>query len=246
MGGTRGRANMTPTPGPSASPPEAATALVETGPVTTPDAAPGAGIGVRRLRGAATAVLSLSWVPLVASALALVLSLASIYISTRDPEVVAILPDIVRLVGGRESGSSYVYLQPAFVSTGVNDRVEVIADMTLLVERADGTDATTMAWQEQASLATGEDGLLSYRYAADAVPLLVGPRSAAMPLALFQAPRGWYFREGPYRFTLQADRVVASSPLRASFEVTLDADAMAVLDAAGPERFLAFDIADEG
>jgi len=203
------------------------------------------GFVLLRLRRPALALVSLSWAPLVASALALVLSLASIYISTREPEVVAILPDVVRLVGRRASGSSYVYLQPAFVSTGVNDRVEVIADMALLVARADGSEETTMSWQEQASLATDADGALSYRYAADAVPLLVGPRSAATPLAVFQAPEGWFFREGPYRFTLEAQRVVASSPLRASFEVALDAEDMAVLDAAGPERFLAFDIDEQ-
>ena len=149
--------------------------------------------GLGRFRRPARAIVSLSWVPLVASALAVVLSLASIYVSTREPEVVAILPDVVRLVGGRQSGSSYVYLQPAFVSTGVNDRVEVIADMVLLVERADGSESATMSWQEQASLVTDAEGALSYRYAADAVPLLVGPRSAATPLALFQAPAGWFF-----------------------------------------------------
>jgi hypothetical protein len=181
----------------------------------------------------------------VASALAIVLSLASIYVSTREPEVVALLPDVVRLVGGHESGSSYVYLQPAFVSTGVNDRVEVISDMTLRVERPDGTSATTMSWREQASLVGDDEGALSYRYAADAVPLLVGPRSAATPLALFQAPPGWFFEEGPYRFTLEADRVVSGSPLRASFEVTLDAEDIAVLDAPGQERFLAFEIGSE-
>ena len=197
---------------------------------------------LRRFRRPAMAIVSLSWVPLVASALAVVLSLASIYVSTREPEVVAILPDVVRLVGGHESGSSYVYLQPAFVSTGVNDRVEVIADMTLLVEPVDGSESTTMAWQEQASLITDAEGALSYRYAADAVPLLVGPRSAATPLALFQAPAGWFFEEGRYRFTLEADRVVAGSPLRAAFEVNLDAEDLAVLDAPGPERFLAFAI----
>ena len=76
-----------------------------------------------------------------------------------------------------------------------------------------------MAWQEQASLVSGEDGALSYRYAADAVPLLVGARSAASPLALFQVPNGWFFREGPYRFTLEADRVVSGARLSATFEV---------------------------
>jgi len=204
-----------------------------------------ADVTLRRLRRPAMALVSLSWVPLVASALAVVLSLASIYVSTREPEVVVILPDVVRLVGGLETGGSYVYLQPAFVSTGVNDRVDVVADMTLVVQRDDGSDATDMHWQEQVSLVTDGNGALSYRYDSDAVPLLVGPRSAATPLALFQAPQGWFFSEGAYRFTLEADRVVSAAPLRASFEITLDAEDMAVLGAPGPERFLAFSIVEQ-
>jgi hypothetical protein len=228
----------TPPEQPTRSAPDIATAADDPGGAS--EARPGSPL--RRLRRPAIAIASLSWAPLVASALALVLSIASIYISTREPEVVAILPDVVRLVGGRASGSSYVYLQPAFVSTGVNDRIEVVADMVLLVARSDGSEGTTMSWQEQVSLTTDEQGRLSYRYAADAVPLLVGPRSAATPLALFQAPEGWFFREGPYVFTLEVQRVVAAAPLRASFEVAIDAEDMAVLDAAGPERFLAFDI----
>ena len=238
-----------PAPEPDARVDPTASSEPDDRPDSTPLSEPGPGTGIedglRRLRRPAIALVSLSWVPLVASALAIVLSLTSIYVTTREPEVVVILPDVVRLVGGRASGSSYVYLQPAFVSTGVNERVEVIADMALNVERADGADATTMSWQEQASLVSDDDGALSYQYAADAVPLLVGARSAASPLALFQAPAGWFFREGPYRFTLEADRVVAGAPLSATFEVTLDADDMAVLDAPGPERFLAFDIAPE-
>jgi hypothetical protein len=118
--------------------------------------------------------------------------------------------------------------------------------MTLIAEPMDGSEPATMSWQEQASLGTGADGTLSYRYEADAVPLLVGPRAAAAPLAVFQAPQGWFFREGTYRFTLEADRVVSSDPLRASFEVTLDAEDMAFLDAEGPERFLAFPIEPGG
>lgn len=197
---------------------------------------------LRDLRRPAVALVSLSWVPLAASAFAVILSVASIWVSTREPEVVVILPDVVRLVGGHATGSSYVYLQPAYVSTGVNDRIEVIADMTLVVQREDGSDRADLEWREQASLVTGPDGALSYQYESDAVPLLVGPRSAATPLALFQAPPGWFFREGTYRFTLEADRVVSAAPLRTSFEVTLAAGDMAVLDATGPERFLAFSI----
>jgi hypothetical protein len=198
-----------------------------------------------RLRRPARALLTFGWLPLLASGVAIVLSLASIYVSTREPEVVVILPEVVRLVGGNQAGASYVYLQPAFVSTGVNDRVEVIRDMSLGVRSSDGRPPVEMAWASQAALETDANGVLSYRYAADAVPLLVGPRSAAAPLALFQAPAGWFFDEGTYAFTLEARRVVAGTPLTATFEVTIDADDLSQLRSEGADRFLAFPIEDE-
>jgi hypothetical protein len=200
---------------------------------------------VQRLRRPALALLTFGWLPLVASGLAVVLSLASIYVSTREPEVVVILPDVVRLVGGTQTGASYVYLQPAFVSTGVNDRVEVIGDMRLVVQRSGGDPPIEMEWASQAALETDANGVLSYRYEADAVPLLVGPRSAASPLALFQAPPDWFFGEGTYTFTLEAERVVVGTPLTATFEVTVDAEDLEQLTSAGPDRFLAFEIGDE-
>ena len=198
-----------------------------------------------RLRRPAVALVTFAWLPLVASGLAVVLSLASIYVSTREPEVVVILPEVVRLVGGGQTGASYVYLQPAFVSTGVNDRVEVISDMHLDVRPSDGSAPVEMEWASQAALESDANGELSYRYEADAVPLLVGPRSASSPLALFQAPQGWFFGEGTYTFTLEAQRVVADSPLAATFEVTIDEDALAAISSTDADRFLAFPIGDD-
>jgi hypothetical protein len=223
---------------------DAAPAADDAGYATAPAAAADS-TPLRRLRRPAVALVTGAWLPLLASALAIVLSLASIYISTREPEVVALLPDVVRIVGGRQSGASYVYLQPAFVSTGANDRVEVVRDMTLTARPADGSEPAELQWREEVALVTDANGQLSYRHEGDAVPLLVGPRSAAAPLALFQAPPGWFFEEGTYQFTLEADRVVAAAPLTASFEVTLNAADMAVLGATGPEQFLAFAIDDD-
>jgi hypothetical protein len=227
----------TPEDGPIAADIDAA--AVDGRPGTPP--AP-ARLGLQRLRRPALALVTLSWAPLAASALAVVLSLASIYVSTREPEVVMILPDTVRLVVGRQAGGSYLYLQPSFVSAGVNDRVEVIADMSLRAQSDDGADPVELDWKQVVALETDANGVLSYRYEADAVPLLVGPRSAAAPLSLFEAPQGWFFEEGTYAFTLEADRVVSSAPLAASFDVTLDADHIAFLDDPVQDRFLAFSI----
>ena len=155
-----------------------------------------------------------------------------------------ILPDQVRVVQGRESGSAYVYLQPSFVSTGRNERVEVIADMTLTVTPPLGAGlAVDFSWDQQLRLVSDPaTGALNYEYEADAVPLLVGPRTAASPLSLFDAPDGWHFAPGTYLFTLTAERVVTNEQLRATFDLTLSAEDIAFLDGPGPEQFLAFSI----
>lgn len=196
--------------------------------------------GAARVREPLLRFVTLRWVPLTAALLSLVLSGVAIFVSTRQPEVMVILPDLVRVSQGRESGSAYMYLQPAFVSTGTNERVEVIRDMTLEATDATGR-RTSFSWTQQLRLVSDpESGALSYEYVADAVPLLVGPRNAAAPLSLFDAPDGWYFAPGTYRFELLADRVVVSQPLIAEFDLTLDAADITFLEQPGGDRFLAF------
>ena len=189
-----------------------------------------------RAREGIVRFISLRWVPLTAALLSLPLSAAAILISLQQPEVLVILPDQVRIAQGRASGAAYVYLQPAFVSTGRNERIEVIRDMDL--EVAGPGQPAVFRWTQQLRLVGEGDGL-SYEYVADAVPLLVSPRDAAAPLSLFQAPQSWFFSPGDYTFRLVADRVITGEPLAAEFRVTLSAENVAFLDEPGPERFLA-------
>jgi hypothetical protein len=183
--------------------------------------------------------ITLRWVPITAALLSLPLSAAAILISLQQPEVLVILPDQVRIAQGQQSGAAYLYLQPAFVSTGRNERIEVIRDMSLEVSGAG--QPTTFEWTQQLRLLSEPGGAgLSYEYVGDAVPLLVSPREAAAPLALFEAPQGWHFVPGEYTFRLVADRVVTGQPLSDAFRVTLSAENIAFLDEPGPERFLAF------
>ena len=195
-----------------------------------------------RIREPLRGFLTLKWVPLTAALLSLALSVAAIYVSTRQPDVLLILPDQIRVAQGRETGGAYVYLQPAFVSTGANDRVEVIRDMVLEVTSPSG-DRASFTWDQELRLVTDpETGALNYEYVADAVPILVGPRDAAAPLSLFDAPNGWFFAPGSYTFEVAADRVVVGQPLSAEFGLTLTAENIEFLDQPGPDRFLTFPI----
>ena len=197
-----------------------------------------------RARGGLYRLFSLSWVPLTAALLSLALSVVAIYTATQQPSVSLLMPGQVRIAQGRSTGGAYLYLQPAFVNTAQNNRVEVIRDMTLHVVAADTSVAPVdFAWREQLRLVNDPStGELTYQYVADAVPLVVSPSNAAAPLALFGAPSGWFFAAGTYQFTLSADRVVAGSPLSATFSVNLTAENIAFLDQPGPDKFLEFPI----
>lgn len=170
------------------------------------------------------------------------LSGTAIFISLQQPEVILILPDQIRVAQGRESGSAYVYLQPAFVSTGRNERIEVIRGMELEVTRA-GEASVGFAWNQQLRLVSDrETGGLNYEYVADAVPLLISPRDAAAPLSLFDALDGWFFAPGDYTFRLVAERVVTGQPLSDEFTLTIGEQDIVFLEQPGPERFLTFPI----
>jgi hypothetical protein len=223
--------------------------------MTTPEPIPptaGKGIAVgkapsrlsKRARVGLLRFLSLRWVPLTAALLSLTLSVVAIYTATQQPSVSLLMPDQVRVAQGRSSGAAYLYLQPAFVNTAQNNRVEVIRTMRLQVTSADATVAATdFTWTQQLRLTTDPtSGGLSYEYVADAVPLVVSPSNAASPLSLFEAPRGWFFGVGTYQFTLTADRVVAGSPLTAHFEINLTQADIDTLEQPGPDRFITLPI----
>jgi hypothetical protein len=190
-------------------------------------------------RGRLPTTKSLAWVPLVASLTSLMLSIGSIIIATRDPAVRLILPDQIRFVQGERIGFAYAYLQPTFVSTGENDRVEVIRDMRLVLTPSDGGAPVEFAWDEVGRLEfDAADDSLTYEYLADPVPLLVAPDAAENPLALFQGPDGWFLEPGDYEVELIATRVVASDGLRATFELTITEEQIAFLDEADGGQFL--------
>jgi len=196
----------------------------------------------RKGRDAFRRFITLRWVPLTAALLSLPLSGAAIFISLQQPEVILILPDQIRVAQGRESGAAYVYLQPAFVSTGRNERIEVVRDMTLEVTRQ-GDEFVAFSWSQQLRLVSDpETGGLNYEYVADAIPLLISPRDAAAPLSLFGAPQGWFFAPGGYSFRLLADLVVTGQPLSDEFTLTIGEQDIEFLEQPGPERFLTFPI----
>jgi len=100
-----------------------------------------------------------------------------------------------------------------FVSTGRNERIEVIRDTRLDASFPGGL--TTFSWTQQLRLVSeASGGGLSYEYVGD------GP--------------------GAYTFRLVADRVITGQPLSNDFTVSLAGSVIEFLDQRGPERVLTF------
>jgi hypothetical protein len=169
------------------------------------------------------------WVPIVTSLFSFVFALSSLVISTQDPEIVLIMPSRV-VVDDADEGAdspfhpSAFYLQPNFVGTGNNGRVELVSQMSLHIEPEGGGPADTLEWSEQGSwtFAEGVNAIQAreYVYAADAAPLLVSPNNAQQPLCVFPNSSSYELRPGvKYVLTLTAERAVAARPIVASVEM---------------------------
>lgn len=203
-------------------------------------------LGVRdtaqRLRSAVTP----GWISLGIALVSLWFAVEARSLAGREPDVLLIGPEHVRLAQGEDYNYAYFYVQPGFVSTAQNDRVEVIRDMHLeVVETPDGVGLPPgmFDWNEQGRLNYDpSDNSLSYEYLADAAPLLISPRMAQQPLAVFNGPAGWYFEPGEYQLRLVATRVIGSEQLTFDFLLSLSADDVAFLNGSRGNQFLNFPV----
>lgn len=181
------------------------------------------------------------WVPIVTSLASFAIAIWSLIVASSEPEVLLIMPDQVRMAQGGDA--AMLYVQPTFLSTGRNDRVEVITGLRLQVAPDQGGGPVGFRWDEQGSWSydpgTRE---LTYMYVADARPLLVSPNNPQLPVGVFVGPQGWSFGAGTYRLTFVAERAIGSMQLRGDFKLTFTQKAIDDLNAAQGRRFLTFDV----
>jgi hypothetical protein len=172
------------------------------------------------------------WVPIVTSLASLAIALWSVIIATSEPEVLMLMPQRVRVAHSLENWTAaIVYVQPSFLSTAKNDRVEVISDIKLHVQPLDGGEGRDFTWLQHGTWELDPDqGDLQYQYAGDPGPLTVSPSNAQQPIVVFITDPGWAFNEGDYRLTVTATRVVSAASLQESFTISLTADAVASIN----------------
>jgi hypothetical protein len=174
-------------------------------------------------------------IPVSVALVSLVLSLYTLLEARQAPTVVLTMPAVVRVSQGQDA--AWLYLQPLFVNTGSNTRIEVISDLSVTVQPASGDVAAFHLDELGAWEYDPETGYLNWTFVSDPAPLVVGPTAPQYPIGLFIAPPGWHWTAGDYQLTVTAARAVGGTPLRERVTLTLTGNQVAYLNA-NPGGFL--------
>ncbi|MET7295644.1 hypothetical protein ABZS79_26515 [Streptomyces griseoloalbus] len=169
--------------------------------------------------------LAHSWTNTVAGLAALALSAYNFIQLERDPDVDVSLPHIVRVAQGQDV---WLYLQPTLSTRLETQKVEVVTEARLKMERSDGDgERSAFFWDETGSFSYDADTKqLTYQRVADPSPLIVSRDKPQQPVMLFNAV-GWNFAPGRYEGTLTLNRASGRSPLVSRFCVMVSDQAAA-------------------
>ncbi len=160
-----------------------------------------------------------NWVVIVSILLSILATLVSIspflYEKLSPPGVVLHLPDRIRIEQRpqKEPNLVDVYTQPSFTSTGNNQKVEIIGDMTITVQ--DLQDGPPMEFRavSYGRFATTEPGEanVTYKYIGETGVLTVPPNGALVPVIRFQqkpkegVPKFYFEPNKSYKMTFTAE-----------------------------------------
>lgn len=139
---------------------------------------------------------------------------------------------------------SQIYLEPSFVSTGYNDRLDVITNIKLRAEVLAGQSSSAdFIWAEIGGWNYDtEQNNLTYVHLSLKRALLVSPSNPQLPVLLFQGPLGWNFNAGDYKITITAERAVGKTPLQSIVTATFAEDALNVVNDSKGDLFRSFPI----
>jgi hypothetical protein len=180
-----------------------------------------------------------SWLAILISIVSLAVAISSFVAATEDPDVSMVLPRLVRMVQGGET--PILYVQPQFISTGRNDKLDVITGISIRAEPVGGGAGADFTWDEQGAWSydpTVKE--LTYIFVADAGPLMVSPSNPQFPVGLFAGPPAWQFEPGDYRLTITATRAVGSTPLQGTIVVPFPENLIAFINNSDGTRFAEF------
>lgn len=177
----------------------------------------------------------LALAPVMIAMLSLGVAIYGLVAARVDPEVILTMPDRVRVANGPDG--AWLYLQPRFVNTGRNDRVEIVTSIDLQLVAPDG-ERRAMRWDEQGTwVYDPATRSLTWTFQADPAPLAVSRTAPQAPTGLFIAPDGWSWQAGAYRIELTAERQTSDEPLTGSLTFDVSSEAATALSTS-PGMFL--------
>lgn len=181
------------------------------------------------------------WVPIVTALASLALSLYTFAVTMQEPDMLVVMPDVVRIAQGGPSGP-LLYAQPVFIGTGLSERVDVVTGIHLRVEPINpGGDGVEFVWDEQGEWIYDPDTQrFNWIYKGDSGAFLVSARNAQDFMGLFIGPPAWRFAAGEYRIVLVADRVTNRRLLSEAIEIVLTPEDVEVLNQSQGSTFLTF------
>ena len=144
------------------------------------------------------------WVALVASVVALVLSVYNFITQQQPPDVAMTFPSQVRIAQGEEV---WLYVRPSSTATAESARNPVITQLELKVKALAGPAAGqewNLVWDELGDWTYDpKDQRLTWRYLEDPSPFVVDASSTVAPTILWKSEKP-IFRQGTYELTLVA------------------------------------------
>jgi hypothetical protein len=134
-----------------------------------------------------------------------------------------VMPEVVRIGSPLAyADSQTIILQPTFINTAGNARVEVITGLEVQASRSQAESPVKFRWLQSGVLSLSESNdSISYKFTSDPAPLLINSASPQQPVAYCDGPPGWRFEAGTYDISLVAKRAIVSTPLRDVIRITI-------------------------
>ncbi|MGW2746604.1 hypothetical protein [Streptomyces sp. NPDC001450] len=178
---------------------------------------------------------AVTWVPLVASLTALVISVYSFIAVRSAPGITVVMPDMTRLAVDSKGTYSKILMQPVIAVLGESQRAETVTGLAMQMRRegsakqpggqADFLWYASGRWQ--GDVTTDQYGFIEEN---DSSPFLVTRDKPSVSNMSFRADN-WLFTPGTYRATLTVRRATDSRPLTVRWCLTLTAKGVAQIKA---------------
>lgn len=161
------------------------------------------------------------WIALAASAVSLIISGATFFLTQRRPNIRLVLPLRLRLAV-HPKGDAWLYMQPILVNVGRSTRADVLDDIRLELTEPNGTSRHLEYIETSKTVWDSERREVHVEYAHEAAPVIVAQNAVRSDMLTFKTTTQSSFAAGKYSGILYARSVASSKLLQARFTVIIE------------------------